>query len=195
MSNDVLDLVGSAKVVQRGQRLDSPGKYLLEVKALKWIPDAYNGPTFVGEFVVKEAFETTNEKLRFNAQTKAMEKYPAKPHKVGEEVSVANVLKSKKDDPSLGNLLKLLSGVTGLPIKTVAEKDDPSKGIKAGDEVATFTKAGILQLAGDDQPMKGKLVEVQVWDHPQSKDQTKVFTEHRWASLEDQPKAGEPTAA
>ena len=195
MSNDVLDMVGSATVVQRGQRLENPGKYLLEVNALKWMPDAYGGPTFVGEFKVRSAQETSNEKLRFNTQQGMMEKYTVKPHKVGEDVSVAIVLKTKKDDPSQGNLLKLLSGVTGLPIKTTVEKDDPAKGLKAGDEVPTFNKAGILQLAEDSQPMKGQLVEVTVWDHPQKTDPKKIFTEHRWVSVDQaQAKASLPAA-
>lgn len=195
---DILDQVSKAKTAGSGEYFANPGSYRVRVDRLLWKPDAYNGPSFIAETTILKADETTNEKLRYNAQTKEIEGYEVHPHKVGEKRSMVSVIK-KKDDPAMGNILQFLCALTGLPKTFVAEKDDPEGKYKAGDEVFTFTGASILELCKDDQPMKGAEVDVVVFDKVQKNDKTKVFTNLKWTHV-DAPEAptpdqGEPAKA
>jgi hypothetical protein len=106
-----------------------PGVYVLEVKALKYIPNSRKGALSIAEFEVVEAQgEGANE--------------PG--------TSASHVIKMSLES-ALGNVRGLVAAVSNTPVKSVSRKDcveafgadNPAKGVKVDAEAfVTKTKAG-----------------------------------------------------
>lgn len=174
MAIDVLDKLVSAKMFSGGQYFENPGKYRVAIEQLVFKEDARNGPTFIAETKIVSAEKTGDPKLRYNAREGAMEQIPAEPHAVGTTRSYVQKL-DNGNDSTYGNMLKFLYELTGLP-ETYVDK-------ATGQEKRSIDKAGVLQLCGKDQPAKGWLIDVVVYDKPQKKDATKVFTNLKWSHV------------
>lgn len=191
MATDVLEKLVKAKTFESGQYFENPGKYRVRVDRLLYKPDAFNGPTFIAETTIVAAEATDGKKLVLNPQTKELEGREVRPHKVGEQRSMVVVL-NDKNDSTYGNVLGFLYQLTGLPRTYIAEHDDPQGRFKTGDELPSIDAAGIKTLTSDAQPAKGWEIDLQVFDKPQKKDKTKVFTNLKWTHV---PREDKDTAS
>jgi len=155
---DLFNRVASAKATNNGQYFRD-GKYKLEVIKLKagTKPEFRSGPTFVGEFLVKEAVQT-NPNIQPNA--------------TGSSVSVAYHIGDENDKDGLGagnmkaffNALFNCEGVTVQQMSTCCNEQP-------------FNEQGQPMAVN---PMRGSIICTEAFTKPLKNNPNKGFTHHRW---------------